>query len=150
MLTSNQNAFLERILCGNQLAISFCEELFEVSQVWDDLYDEDKEVSKETLNKVFWSLLITLPSNPFYQANFDVLNPLMQAAIVDWMDANELARGDVQQKCVAYVLRDSLSTILIHCARIIGGWDWMREVSVEVRDALYDEPLIEFMEECNG
>lgn len=148
MLTDNEHAFLNRVLLGNALAVAFCEELFQVSQVWDDLYDEDKEVSKETLNRTFWSTLISLPNNPFYQQYFDVLNPLLQAAIVDWIDSNDLARGNREQKCAAFVLRDTLSSIVIHCARLVGGWDWMREISVEVREALYDEDsLSDFMEE---
>lgn len=147
MLTTNEDAFLNRILRGDALAIAFCKELFKVSQVWDDLYDGDKAVDNETLNKAFWSMLISIPANPFYQKNFDILNPLMQSAIVDWMDSNELVSGDAQSKCAAYVLRDTISTLLIHCARLVGGWDWMREISMEVREALYDEPLINFMEE---
>ena len=148
MLTTNEDAFLNKILRGDALAIAFCKELFQVSQVWDDLHDKDKEVDDETLNKTFWSLLISIPANPFYQRNFDILNPLMQSAIVDWIDSNELARGNTEQKCAAFVLRDTLSTILIHCARLVGGWDWMREISLEVREALYDEDtLSDFMEE---
>jgi len=147
MLTADENAFIHRVLKGDELAIAFCKDLFQVSQVWDDLYDRDKPVDRDVLNATFWTVMVSIPSNPFYQRHFDVLNPLLQVAMVDWMDSNKLASGEVEHRVAAYVLRDSVSTILIHCARLVGGYNWMREISIEVREALYDEPLRDFMEE---
>ena len=144
MLSSDQREFLLRALQGNIPAVAFCETLFSISQAWDDIVDQDKEYD---VNKMMWEALVTLPNNPFYREHFDILNPFVQIAIVDWLDSNELCKGNVEQKAAAYVLRDTLTTIVIHCARLIGGYDWMMEISMEVRRELYNEPLNEYLGE---
>jgi len=145
MLTKNEPEFLNHVLLDDQAAVAFCSVLFGISQTWDDLVDRDKPVSDGDINKMMWEALITLPGNSFYQTHYGELSVLMQSAIVDWMDSNELEHGSDHNKLVAYVLRDSVTTILIHCARIVGGYEWMREVSVEIRDAIYDEPPAAFI-----
>ena len=149
-MAENQNQLLDRVLMGNQAAISFCEEFFGLTQIWDDLYDGDNYVEPETINEAFWVALISLPNNPFYQQHFGYLNTIIQSAIMDWLDSNKLVDGTHEHKCAAYVLRDSASNLVIHCAYLIGGYDWMREISIDVRRALYDEPLNKFMEEHSG
>lgn len=151
MPMTKQKELLERVLLGDRAAISFCETLFSISQTWDDVVDRDKGLTDFEVNGMMWEALITLPNNPFYQQYFDILNPIMQAAIIDWMDSNKLIQSDEhEQKVAAYVLRDSLTNIVIHCARLVGGFDWMAEVSMDIREALYDEPLTKFLEEHNG
>ena len=142
-----QKELLNRVLLGNLPAIAFCETVFSISQTWDDIVDQDKEYD---VNGMMWEALITLPNNPFYQQYFDILNPLLQACIIDWMDSNELCKGTQEEKVAAYVLRDSLTNIIIHCARLVGGFDWMREISMEVRGTLYDEPIQKYLEEHNN
>lgn len=141
-----QTALLNHALLGNAAAINFCEAVFGISQVWDDLIDRDVVVDNETINMVFWDALITLPNNPFYRAHILTLTPLLQAAIVDWMDANTLEGHGIHQKQCAFVLRDSLVGIVIHCAFLVGGWEHMRAISVEVRSTLYDETQDEYLE----
>lgn len=150
MLTNNQSTFLNDVLLKNDAAVKFCETLFSISQTWDDLIDKDVDVPEDAINCMMWDGLITLPNNPFYRDNFGTLGPLMQSYIVDWWDSNVLKKGSVQDKCVAYVLRDSLSSIVIHCAYIVGGFDWMTMVSMRVRDALYDESMNDYVEETQG
>jgi hypothetical protein len=150
-MRDDQREFLQYALRGNVPAVEFCELLGQITQVWDDIIDGDNpELTHEDINAAFWNLFIALPNNVFYQQNFHTLSPLLQAAIVDWWDSNELVKGGVTEKAAAYVLRDTLTTIVIHCARIIGGYAWMREVSMEVRKFLYTEDLLEFMEEHSG
>ncbi len=147
MLSDDQRVFLEKVLQGDSEAIHFCETIWGLSQIWDDLVDGDKDVTSHSINRMMWDAMVTLPNNPFYRYHFDTLNPLVQSAIVDWVDSNELAKGNVNQKCAAYVLRDTITTIVIHCARLIGGYEWMREISMEVRTALYNESVIGFIGE---
>ena len=146
MRMRNQKELLNRVLLGDQPAIAFCETLFSISQTWDDIIEQDLYRDYD-VNRMMWEALIALPNNPFYQQYFDILNPLMQAAIIDWMDSDELCKGTKEEKVAAYVLRDSLTNIIIHCARLVGGFDWMREVSMEVRGALYDEPFDDYLKE---
>jgi hypothetical protein len=148
-----QAEFLSRVLRGNSTAVEFCLLLGQITQVWDDLVDGDNPaLRKADIDAAFWNLFVALPRNEFYREHFDTLNPLLQAAIVDWWDANELQRDpSPQNKAVAYVLRDTLTTVVIHCARLVGGYDWMRQVSMDVRRFLYTEDLEHFIREhSNG
>lgn len=145
----NWQELLEEVLLKNELAIRLCLDLFEVSQTWDDLIDEPS-VSEERLYASFWRAMVDIPGNPFYQENFNTLNPLIQAALADWMDANELQGGYTSHMAAAYALRDSITRIVIHCARIVGGYSWMRMIQTRITEALYDEDFETFKEEHSG
>jgi hypothetical protein len=149
VVTETQTQFLTRVLRGHPSAIEFCLLLGQITQVWDDLIDGDNvELSKESINAAFWNLFVALPRNEFYRQHFDTLNPLLQAAIVDWWDSTVMqAEDSIQSKAIAYVLRDTLTTIVTHCARLVGGYDWMRTMSMEVRRYLYNETMEQFIKE---
>ena len=140
-----QRDFLLRVLQGNGLAVSLCETLFTISQVWDDLIDGDP-VEDDAVNEAFWLALVALPRNDFYRQHFLDLQPLVQAAITDWLTANELEVRDEGAKHLAFVLRDSLTSVVTQCALLVGGYEWMREVTPEIRLFFHDEPLNEYME----
>ena len=146
-LHQDEQGFLRRVLLDHEEAVALCSDLFEISQVWDDLVDRDRPVDDETINRAFWRALVEVPSNPFYQRHFTTLQPLVQASIIDWLDANTLQAEGGEKRAAAYVLRDSVGALVIHCARIIGGYDYMREVSAEIRRAVYSEEALKtFME----
>jgi hypothetical protein len=143
-MTDDQRSFLQRVLKNNMAAVYYCEMLFGVSQVWDDIVDADKPLTSTAVNAAFWDALITIPNNAFYQQHFHVLNPLMSSCIQDWMDATRMERSSDEHLAASYVLRDSLSNIVIHCARLIGGFSWAQSISLDVRYAVYDESLEEY------
>lgn len=147
MLTDDEYGFLNEALLGDQYAIEFCRSLFRISQVWDDLIDGDEAVDAESINAAFWEALVTIPLNPFYRNNFTTLQPLVQAAIIDWLAANDLERGSQQEQVVAFVLRDTLTSIITHCALIVGGYQHMRDVNPVVRRKLHDESIAEYLQE---
>lgn len=140
-------AEIELWLKGDSGAIAFIQVLATVSQIWDDLIDRDVSVSDTEINRAFQLLLVDLPRNVFYAKHFAELQPIVEQAILDWYDANQLERGDEHDKMLSYVFRDSLTNILIRCALLVGGWDWAREVSCDIRRSVYDEPLAEYLKE---
>ena len=131
-------------LKGDMAAVAFCEAVFRVSQTYDDLIDRDMPVSEEQIHRVFWECLVEIPANPFYQRHQHFLRPLLQASIVDWRDSNELARGGDDDQNIAFVLRDSVSSLAIHCAFLVGGREWMLSVSPAIRRAIFDEDLSKY------
>lgn len=141
----NERDFLLKVLKSHAAAISFCELVFAISQTWDDLIDGDVEVTKEQVNDAFFRAVIELPANPFYQAHFAMLHPLLQAAIYDWLTANELERGSAHDKTLAFVLRDSLTAVVTQCAAIIGGHQWAIAAAPEIRRYFQDETLQQFV-----
>lgn len=130
---------LVRALKGNMDAVYFCEAWFRVTQVWDDLIDKDRPVSDVDINKAFFTCLVDIPSNPFFARHAGYLVPIINAAIVDFQDANILEKGSDREKMVAYVIRDTATTIVTHCAYIVGGYEWMSKIGTMVRTSLHDE-----------
>ncbi len=147
-----QFATVHHALRGDEAAISFVNMLAHAVQVWDDLIDADREVPSRDINRAFETLLIDLPANPFYMQHLAQLHPVVAMAVNAWHDSNLLARrGGASDVARAYVLRDTIDEVVIACARIIGGWDWMRQVSMLIRDNITHEDTIEeFQREVGG
>ena len=141
ILDLNQEDFILHCLKGNESAVQFCQDIFSISQIWDDLVDRDNPVENVQINRMMWKALIEIPRNAFFYQNSLVLTQTLEIVMADWLDANELEKGNDDDRDIAFVLRDSAGTIVIQCARIIGGYDWMREVSPYVRRFVYDETL---------
>lgn len=149
----HEHEFISWVLMGRQDAIRFANELFFVSQVWDDLVDRDVPVDNNKINRMMWVLLTEIPMNPFFYENIAHLLPAIRASMRDWMDANDFeddARDNPHDACgmelrTAYIIRDTIGTILSEMAYIIGGYDWMRQVSPEVRKWVHDEDYDDYV-----
>jgi len=150
MPRQNEAAFIRGALQNNESAAAFCESLFRISQTLDDLIDKDNPVTDATLIRTFWEALIELPANPFYRQHEPYLRPLMASALQDWRDSACLERTDNHHyRSIAFVLRDQLATVLIQCAYLVGGYDWMSQVSVPVRQHIHEDTLGDYMASLN-
>lgn len=146
MSTSKERQLLLYVLRGDMAAIEMCEQLFRISQVLDDLVDGDKPVTGSAIIETFWCALIDLPANPFYRRHEPTIRPLMAAALQDWTDATRMERGDDHHgKTLAFVLRDQLTSLVVQVAGIIGGYQWMQNVSEQIRRFFHDEPIAEYI-----
>jgi hypothetical protein len=134
------------ILKGNEPAMDFISMIGFISQVWDDLVDGESRPTDD-VNRAFWMALVGLEENRFYQCYRAELVPLMRSYINCWLDANTMERGDHHQKTVAFVLRDMVGDIVCQCAYLLGGYEWMREVSPKIRSIIFDESLNAYLEE---
>lgn len=140
-MAETEHDFLLRVLKGNAAAVDFCEAVFRISQIADDLFDGDKPVAPEIIEEVFWRCLVQLPKQPFYTANFQALQPLIENAFICWMTANQLERGNEHDKSISFVLRDEVGAIAVHVAYLVGGYYWGKKVAPEIRRFIHDEPL---------
>ena len=144
----NERAFLQHVLKEHCAAILFCETLFRISQTLDDLVDRDKPVADEAIYAAFWNALIELPGNPFYRAHEPTLRPLMAAALQDWRDSVTLEQyGGRHGRTLAFVLRDQLTSLVVQCAGLIGGFAWMQQVAVEIRRHFHEDKLDDYLNE---
>ena len=151
MSGSSERQFLVEVLRGDLSAVAMCEQLFRISQVLDDLVDGDKPVPAELIIKSFWEALIALPANPFYRQHESTIRPLMAAALQDWTDATRLERADDHHgKTIAFVLRDQLTSLVTQVACIVGGYEWMQEVSIHIRRRFHDETLADYINELES
>jgi len=123
-----------KYLKGDQEAVEFILTIHSIAEIWDDLIDRDKPVDPEQINYAFMSALVKLPRNGFYQRNFQLLSPLVEISILDWLTANALEKTKKSQNIIiAYGLRFSALSLTTMAARIIGGVEWARQVNAEFR-----------------
>lgn len=133
-------------LCGNEFATDFYNSLWTVGQAWDDLIDKDKPMTNEAIHNAFIQALVLSRDNPFYKSYADKLDVVVTLAINDWLDSvrweDEKNEAGLE---LGYSLRLSMTNILIYSSLLLGGWDHMRQVSIEVRQMLLDtEDLNEY------
>ena len=118
---------------GNEPALQTALLLSGISEVWDDLVDGDVKATTERINGAFVAALVRLRTNSFYVHNEVTLFPTIIAGINAWMDANELQGGTREDRAQAFYIRNyayELVSIIVFC---IGGWDYLRSVSLEMR-----------------
>jgi hypothetical protein len=118
----------------DEWAIRFVLDYSDAVELWDDLIDGDKEIDKQHIMRVFVNMLTVLPFNPFFNQYKPVLMPLISAALNAWIDSTSLEKGSDNDKAIAYVLRDYMHEIFIYTIFLIRGHDYMRSVSLEVRN----------------
>ena len=69
-----------------QPAADWLLDLWRVIQVFDDIHDGDEVAD---VMPALWAGLVTMPGNPFYQANAAALQAAVATAILKWHAANE-------------------------------------------------------------
>lgn len=131
---------------GDASAVQYVQMVGEASEFFDDLIDKDKPISDSWIVSMMYKLLIDMHVNPFFARYKNELVPIMSVAINAWLDANSLERGTDTQVSRAYVLRDLTIEILLHSIQLMRGRDYMRAVSLEVREFFLHESLDEYKE----
>jgi len=146
-LEEHKRKIIHKALRGHKDAIALIESLAFIARAWDDLIDRDKIILDDRINRAFWTALVEIPQNPFYQQYLFQITPLIRDYINSWLDANDMEKtAGEHNKHVAFVLRDLIGNIIMQCAYLIGGYDWMRTVSPWVRSFQFDERLDKYME----
>lgn len=151
MPRSNEHHFLCRVLPNSPAAVAFCETLFRATQTIDDLIDRDRPVADAEIFRAFWDCLFELPANPFYRQHEPYLRPIIASGFQDWWDSVQLERaGDAHGRHIAFVLRDSLTSVVIQCAYLVGGYDWMQQVADSIRRHAHEDSLADYLTDLQG
>lgn len=109
---------LQSIL-GDISAARMCFDYFIVAQYWDDLIDRDNELSDDEIHDAFYTSLVSIPNNPFYQKYQHKITPILEVTIYKWLQSNKY-ENDCKELNKAYMLRAglydlfSLAYITIH------------------------------------
>lgn len=131
---------------GNYEAVAFLLVMFQIAETWDDLIDEDK-VPAAKITEAFLLALYTLPSNAFWDSNKHKLLPVILTGINAWLDSNELeTHTDRHSRVWAYALRDWYMELVAATAECVGGFQLMREISMDARAFFQAETLNEYLE----
>jgi hypothetical protein len=134
---------------GDELAVAFCKQIAFIASIWDDLIDRDKEVPAEDVNRMMQSAML-LASNPFYRANIDSFQPVMQQSILNWHIANTLEKEPGRAREIAHVMRYAAADIVVYAAALKGGMTWAREVGPELRLRCQKDTFENFDREMNA
>lgn len=149
-MLNNEDEILAFWLKENPDAIALAKAWISISQTWDDLYDGDKPVSKDQINTMMMLALLDIPQNRFFQCHCHELLPMVEHCLMTWLDANTLeASGDERDLQVSYIIRSTMTDLVIHLAGIVGGKLWRRRAALAIRQAVYrdNEPFENYMKE---
>lgn len=143
----NDIEFLSYAMQGDTDAVGLIMSVVKIADVWDNLIDGDKPVSKEEINEAFWLACVDLPRNPVFRKYQLDITTVFSTGIINWMVANRLQSGDDHAKQIAHVTRYSISDVSLYLATAIGGPIWAAEVGPELRLRSQKDRLENFMKE---
>ena len=131
---AQREANKQRWLLGHAEAIDFISNIMSAVEFWDDLIDKDVVLEDESINKIMLNLLFVLPQNKWFVANTTYYMPLFMMAINAFHDSNELCKSDKPHlRNLAFHIRNLGLELYIATAFLLGGYDYMRKVSPEIR-----------------
>jgi hypothetical protein len=116
------------------------------TQLADDLADADTEnvstLQKRSLamSRLLYLLLIRIPGNPFFRANEVHFVGLFPVLIAQWDASNTWGSArKLETRMFSYVTRAACGRLLEQVAYVVGGLDWMMQVTREIHDYYYGE-----------
>lgn len=126
---------LKWIADGNEDAFDYLMLMSNVFRIWDDLWDQDREVNKFQADEVFRKLTFDLSRNKFFEANRQALEAFVFVAWNAWQDSNEWQGDENKLKGLwAWFGRDYCNEIDVLVAWLVGGVDHARKVSLKTRE----------------
>ena len=135
--------------------LDFCH----VCEIFDDMADQDKPISKADIATALFAALVEMPTNPFFTNHRQVLAGVIITGINAWLDANELERTEyaegtkyveMEDTIKAYCLRDFYMELLAVIIYLTAGPDQMRKVSLDVRRFFQNESFVEYARKLDG
>jgi hypothetical protein len=117
---------------GNSEAERFCLAWVRTAHLWDDCVDGDKPVLCEDMAKTMADFTLEVAGNPFFQEHKWGLVSLMVQSGNYWAESNDRVGAERD------ILKAMWHSVIFHTAFIVGGWDWLREVTGQCIDFDYE------------
>lgn len=135
------------LLRGNLAAAEVVWAFADVSHLWDDVVDGDP-IRAEWADKVFITLLLDLPRNPFYRQNIDRLLPAFECAVHSWFASRQLERStDPEDQVTAHVTRFNFADFVATVVELACGREYALANAATIRRMTHQETLEEFRAE---
>jgi hypothetical protein len=109
--------------------LEFLTMVYHAIETWDDIFDKDNQVTVDDLHDVFTQLLIKLPANEFYRANYAALAGMLIVVITAWHTSNEID-GSAEGKAHGYTLRKEFINLVVLCVAMTGSVADARKASL--------------------
>lgn len=97
-------------LNGDLHAVNFIVGLFTSLHLYDDLIDQDKQLTHQEIHEVFEFLLVGIHFNPFFNAYKTTFLPLIQNCIINWKTANAIEKEGANY--ISHGIRSSYADLL--------------------------------------
>lgn len=117
---------------GNDHAYQFLLDISDITELWDDIVDEDTTIPVDRVHAVFTRALISLPMNPFYAQHRSFLTPVLITSINTWLDANELQHGTRNERALAYTARNMDIQVIQAIIYLTRGQEFLRTISPQL------------------
>lgn len=146
-----RNEKILQALRGHTGALDAFLKVRDILHFWDDLVDRDRPLTQSDVNRAMFTALVGLPTNPFWRANQDSLLPILANAVGNWHAATTFEAGDEKRRLeLAFVIRSDYANLLIHMAYLVGGYDWMMEVTPVIRDLWTEEDFDQYLKNLSA
>jgi hypothetical protein len=123
-------------------AVDWLLDLWQVIQAFDDIHDGDPV---EDVMPALWASLVSMPGNPFYQANAAALQSAVATAILKWHAANAAEyAGKVDEK--SFVWRAGFYDIVLLVTLLCHGQSFALDLASTVM-SMYGELFSDYREE---
>lgn len=137
---------------GNQDALNMYRMFVDLSHLWDDLLDKDKEASEADINNAFLICLVYLPNNPFYQLIQREIMPMWLTVVSAYMTANKFEKDKDEHGIeIAHNLRYAAGHIVSYAVLVCNGQEKAQEILPEVWKHIVFERFDDYRKEhLNG
>lgn len=140
-----RNEKLREWFLDNKAAVECFLWITTIYETWDDLIDQDTEMTPGQIHEAFIGALVELPRNAFYYQWRPMIEPLILSNINAWLDSEEFVkRNDETWRMAAFFLRNEGAGLIPMIAYCVGGFAHMRKISIEAREFLAHETYEEW------
>lgn len=132
---SEPSEILGEICAGDQAALDFCSDFYELLHMVDDLFDQDNHVGAVEVGHVLVSAIESFARNPFFVEHKEALLPAIRSSVVAWVDSEQWrSREDVREQIASHVMKSQYHEVFFMVAGIVGGLSHQMEMTRKHRE----------------
>ena len=133
---------------GNQDALNVFRMFVDLSHLWDDLVDKDKEATEDEINNAFLICLVYLPANPFYRSIQEQILPMWLTVVSAYQTANKFERDkDEHGVEIAHGLRYAAGNIVAYMVYVCVGPEKAKEFLPDMWKTVFFERYDDYRKE---
>jgi hypothetical protein len=133
---------------GNQDALNVFRMFVDLSHLWDDLVDKDKEATEDEINNAFLICLVYLPANPFYRSIQEQILPMWLTVVSAYQTANKFEREkDIHGIEIAHGLRYAAGNIVAYMVYVCVGPEKAKEFLPDMWKTVFFERYDDYRKE---
>lgn len=133
---------------GNQDALNMYRMFVDLSHLWDDLVDKDKDIPEDQINNAFLICLVYLPANPFYQTIQQQVLPMWLTVVSAFQTANHFEREkDPHGIEIAHSLRYAAGNIMAYAVHVCVGAEKAKEILPDMWKSVFYERFDDYRKE---